>query len=100
MKLLFENWRKYLNETTPFGGFRPSLAGTIRNNPSTTVNIYSDDRNQTDFPDIKQVVKIVMSRNGKVLLLKNKKGWDLPGGHMKQSENLIQALGREVREET
>ena len=41
-----------------------------------------------------------MHRNGKVLLIKNHKGWDLPGGHIKEDENIISGLVREVFEET
>ena len=41
-----------------------------------------------------------MHRNGKVLLIKNDKGWDLPGGHIQQAETIISALMREIFEET
>ena len=44
--------------------------------------------------------KIVLQRNGKVLLIRNHKGWDLPGGHIKEDENIISGLVREVYEET
>ena len=44
--------------------------------------------------------KIVLQRNGQVLLIKNDKGWDLPGGHIKEGENIISGLMREVFEET
>ena len=44
--------------------------------------------------------EIVLHRNNKVLLIKNHKGWDLPGGHIKQDENILSGLKREVFEET
>ena len=50
--------------------------------------------------DLAKSLKAVIFRNDKVLLLKNDRGWDLPGGHMKQDENLINGLKREVFEET
>jgi len=50
--------------------------------------------------DSKRSVKVVLYRNGVVLLLKNKYGWDLPGGHVMQGETPISALEREVYEET
>ena len=53
-----------------------------------------------DPKDTKQSVKAVLHRNSHVLLLKNDKGWDLPGGHIKEREMFIQGLKREVYEET
>ena len=99
MNKLFKSWRQYLNESTAYGGDRPGIAGTMHSNPGFSTNIYKDDKDQGEGEDIKQVVKAVMSLNNKVILLRNEEGWDLPGGHMKQSENPLAALEREVYEE-
>ena len=45
-------------------------------------------------------VKAVLHRNGVALLLKNEKGWDLPGGHIKTDEGALEGLQREIYEET
>lgn len=51
-------------------------------------------------------VKALLVRNKKILLLKPRllkgslEGWDGPGGHVKQSESILEALKREVFEET
>jgi len=100
MQKLFENWRKYLNESTGYGGDRPGIAGTMRNNSGFSTNIYDVDKDTGDSKDTKQVSKAVMIRNGLVILLWNEGGWDLPGGHMKQAENFLHGLEREVYEET
>jgi 8-oxo-dGTP pyrophosphatase MutT (NUDIX family) len=100
MKKIFENWRKCINEygAAGMGGNLATLQGAGRvpmakERPATNNN---DDLGD----DLDAVVKAVVHGNNLVLLLKNKRGWDLPGGHMKQSENKISALQREVFEET
>jgi len=51
--------------------------------------------------DTSKVVKaVILDDDDNVLLLKNKQGWDLPGGHVKENESLSDALNREVKEET
>ena len=58
--------------------------------------------------NVSTVAKIVIIDDKKrVLFLKRSEyvekyagDWDLPGGHLKQEENLIQGLKREVKEET
>ena len=99
MNKLFKSWRQYLHEATPYGGDRPGIAGMMRNNSGFSTNIYDADEDEADSADIEQVVKAVMSLNNKVILLRNEEGWDLPGGHVKQSENPLTALNREVYEE-
>lgn len=50
----------------------------------------------------KKVSKILLIKNGKILLLFSKKlkKYHLPGGHLEENENFLQAVKREVREET
>ena len=57
--------------------------------------------------DTKTVAKVILLDGDKVLLLKRSgyvkkfaNDWDLPGGHLKQNENLIKGLKRDVFEET
>lgn len=37
--------------------------------------------------------------NNKVLAIRNERGWDVPGGHLKNSETLLDGLKRETLEE-
>ena len=58
--------------------------------------------------DISTVAKVVLiDQSNRILFLKRSDyvskfsgEWDLPGGHLKQNENLISGLKREVEEET
>ena len=54
--------------------------------------------------DSDKVSKVVIyDKNGKILLLKRADGkndWDLPGGHLKKSENYEEGAVRETKEET
>ena len=61
---------------------------------------FMSDEEEEEAKDTKQSVKAVLHRNSHVLLLKNDKGWDLPGGHIKEREMFVQGLKREVYEET
>ncbi len=49
-----------------------------------------------------KIAVIALIRKGKKILLINhyKRGWDMPGGYVKDNEDLISALKREVLEET
>jgi glycosyltransferase involved in cell wall biosynthesis/predicted SAM-dependent methyltransferase/8-oxo-dGTP pyrophosphatase MutT (NUDIX family) len=35
----------------------------------------------------------------KIIAIKNNRGWDIPGGHLEEGENIIEALNREIQEE-
>jgi 8-oxo-dGTP diphosphatase len=44
---------------------------------------------------------LIRNEDGKVLLLYSKRrGWEMPGGQVENGENLIEAVTREVKEET
>jgi len=88
-----------LNENVGFGGLLPGLAGHFGNNAGTTVAPHKPNV-ATPEEDSYITVKACIHRNNKVLLLKNEKGWDLPGGHLKQGEATVDGLKREVFEET
>tara|TARA_B100001123_G_C14961971_1_gene888045 strand:+ start:255 stop:698 length:444 start_codon:yes stop_codon:yes gene_type:complete len=75
MKLLFENWRKFINEGEEM--------------------------------DKKEVSKVMIVDNNKVLLLLRSRDshwkplyWDFPGGHLKNDENWVEGAVRETKEET
>ena len=78
MKLIIENWRKYLKEDS------------------------------TVWEDSSEVAKIVLvDSQRRVLFLKRSNytekfagEWDLPGGHIKVGEDVMAGLAREVEEET
>jgi len=75
MKLIMENWKNFIKE---------------------------------DDQDSKEVAKLVLiNSNNEVLFLKRSNyvdkfagEWDLPGGHLKVGEALVDGLQREVEEET
>ena len=76
MKLIFENWQRFLNE-------------------------------EKEDMDKKEVSKIMIIDNDKVLLLKrhaasnwNPLYWDFPGGHLRDDETFKEGAIREVKEET
>jgi len=101
MKKLFENWRSFLKEGTPYGGYNPGYAGTLDFGQGTSFMSHKPDKKDPpDDVDTKFVVKAVVHRSGEVVLLLNDQGWDLPGGHKKRNESDKEALKREVEEET
>jgi len=91
MKIYIKNSAKSLKE---------SYAGTFRAMRTNVGTPYDWQESPKDGEDLTYVAKAVMHRNGKILLLKNDQGWDLPGGHIKRNETLTQGLHREVFEET
>jgi len=105
MQKVFENWQKFLNEfgAAGMGGNLATLSGAGRQ-PMAAV-AHQQDSNIAVGDDLSKSVKVVIHRNGKVLLLRSVGGkhegeWDLPGGHIKNDENILSALQREVFEET
>ena len=103
LSTMFESKKKIkilIKESVPFGGYSPGLAGTSGANRGASLepHVPSDPGNLGK--DLEKVAKAVLHRNNKVLLLRNEKGWDLPGGHVKESEDVIGGLKREVFEET
>ncbi len=80
MKLLFENWREFINKDSNY--------------------------NVSEAKDINKIAKAVIVKDNKALILlrasSEKKGgrWDLPGGHLNEGEELMEGLLREVYEET
>jgi 8-oxo-dGTP diphosphatase len=99
MKEYHKAWKEYINEAVPFGGLSPTLAGNFGNNAGTVISPHKSN-NEVSDEDSHIVVKACLHRNNKVLLLKNERGWDLPGGHLKSGENPTDGLKREVFEET
>lgn len=49
--------------------------------------------------NVSAVICLAFDEEGKLLVVKNKRGWDLPGGHVEEGESLLEALSREVMEE-
>ena len=78
----------------------PGLAGQMGSNSGTTIMPHKPNMETGVGKDLDMSAKAILQRNGKVLLIKNHKGWDLPGGHIKEDENIISGLMREVYEET
>jgi len=100
MKKIFEGWQKYLNEygAAGMGGNLATLQGAGRIPMPATMPPKASQPELGD--DLEISVKAVLHRNGTVLLIKNDRGWDLPGGHVRQGENKVSALVREIYEET
>lgn len=56
----------------------------------------------TNYPKhIVAVTGLIHNPEGQILMIKSpQRGWECPGGQVEEGENLIQALQREVKEET
>ena len=104
LSTMFESKKKIkilIKENVPFGGLNPyGSFGSNYGAGHSPPQAHKADKPDHLGADLEKVAKAVLIRNGKVLLLKNKKGWDLPGGHIKQGENISSGLKREVFEET
>jgi len=103
LSTMFESKKKLrivIKENLPYGGYSPSLAGQGGPNLGRGAPMIGVDMNVAQGEDTNISAKVVLHRNGKVLLIKNDRGWDLPGGHIKQDENILSGLVREVFEET
>lgn len=104
LSTFFENKKPRLKvlikENLPFGGYNASLAGNASANTGASVQAHGFDDNRASGKDTSASAKAVLHRNSKVLLIKNMKGWDLPGGHIKEDEDMISGLKREIHEET
>jgi 8-oxo-dGTP pyrophosphatase MutT (NUDIX family) len=49
---------------------------------------------------VNKVSKAIIYQEGRILMLKKSKGWELPGGHLHEKETFEEGLRREVYEET
>lgn len=54
-----------------------------------------------DLPDLNLCTAVccITIFQDKLLLIRNKRGWELPAGHIEESESVSQAIRREVQEE-
>ena len=103
LSTMFENKKRLkilIKENVPFGGLMPGLAGQMGSNSGTTIMPHKPNMETGTGRDLDVSAKAVIHRNSKVLLIKNHQGWDLPGGHIKEDENIVSGLAREVFEET
>ena len=74
---------------------KPDLSGTFSN--GAVWEFFVTNVVPVDHPTTAVVAYIVI--NNRIVLTKNHRGWDLPGGHVEKSETIEEALIREVYEE-
>jgi len=94
------NQADLVSEIVNFGGLLPGLVGDFGVSSGDTIVPHKATKNKLPDEDSYITVKACLHRNSMVLLLKNEKGWDLPGGHLKQGESPVDGLRREIFEET
>ena len=58
-----------------------------------------ETRDQLPSRDRIGAVFLVAFSDGKVLSVRNERGWDVPGGHLEGEENILDGLRREIDEE-
>ena len=117
MKLLFENWRRYLAEQErPGPGRTQSRYERETNPPPIRMDgfgkaIYyatGEEGRILQEEDTHVSAKVaIVDDNNKILVLKRSpdsrykpEHWDLPGGHLKEGESEEEAAKRETKEET
>lgn len=72
-----------------------------QDNPSKFELVFADDGQSlaTAQEKITATFAFVRDAVGKLLTLKNERGWDIPGGHLNEGESAVDATHREVLEE-
>tara|TARA_A100001515_G_scaffold121918_1_gene105252 strand:- start:60 stop:578 length:519 start_codon:yes stop_codon:yes gene_type:complete len=97
---IFDKWRVFLKEFSSPSALRGTLAGIQGYGRVPMAGVTPPEKDKGLGKDTKYSVKLIGFLNDKILMLKNSKGWDLPGGHRKEAEDNIQACKRESYEET
>lgn len=64
--------------------------------------IFAEDKPGIDknLSNVTATFAFVRDEEGKLLVLKNERGWDIPGGHLNDGESILEATHREVLEES
>ncbi|MCB0331433.1 MAG: NUDIX hydrolase [Bdellovibrionales bacterium] len=94
-----------LTELLPPGHQLPLVASSFKDREFSNDNCTFIVRDWTEIlakltPDNVTSVGALCLSNERVVLVKNRRGWDIPGGHIDTGETILEALVREIREET